>query len=138
VPRYYSGNGSFYLLYSPCGPYVLEQQTLEAGGEAVLFIELGPSTAVAMTSTDQETKGWMWASGPLTPRAGAHYELREPLTGKHETIRYDAGHRAYRGPKGLPYRTIQQNFDIEDLRRWREPITGHEKELEAQLEGAED
>jgi hypothetical protein len=138
VPRYYSGSGSFYLLYSPYGPYLLEQQTLEADGEAVPFIELGPSVAVATKSTDQETKGWMWASGPATPTPGARYELREPLTGKHETIRYDALHRAYRGPGRIPYRAIQQNFDVEDLRRWREPISGHEKELEAQLEGAED
>jgi hypothetical protein len=138
VPRYYSGPGSFYLLYSPYGPYVLEQQALELDGEAVRFIELPPSVAVATKSTDQETKGWMWASGALKPTAGARYELRESSTDKREVIRYDAEHRAYRGPKGLPYRAIQQNFDIDDLRRWREPISVHEEELEAELEGAED
>jgi hypothetical protein len=138
VPRYYSGPGSFYLLYSPYGPYVLEQEALEIDGEAVPFIELPPSVAVATKSTDQEVKGWMWASGPLKPGAGARYELRQPLTGEREVIRYDAEQRAHRGPRALPYRASQKNFGIDDLRRWREPISAHEKELEAELEGAED
>jgi hypothetical protein len=138
VPRYYSGPGSFYLFYSPYGPFLLEQQALEIDGEAVPFNELPPSVAVATKSTDQETKGWMWASGPLKPAAGARYELRQPLTGKREVIHYDAEHTAQRGPRALPYSAIQQNFGIDDLRRWREPISGHEEELEAKLEGAED
>lgn len=138
IPRYYSGPGSFYLLYSPYGPYVLEQQALEIDGEAVPFIELPPSVSVATKSTDQEIKGWMWVSGPPNPIAGAHYELRSPSTGKREVVRYDGEHWARRGSKGLPYNAIQQNFDIDDLRRWREPISAREQELEAELEGAED
>lgn len=137
-PRYYVGNGSFYLLWSPSGSYILEQETLKNGLEAVPFKELPPSLATAALSTDKQDKRWLWIRGHRSVKVDEEaFEFVGP-GGATETIYFNTvSHVAERGPEPWRYPARQENLNIEELLNWRGAISPREERFETELEKAE-
>lgn len=147
-PRYYAGTGSFYVLYTSTGSYLLEQQTLKSGPDAVPFTVIPPSAATGTLSSYREHKKWLWVlEHQYEDRSETVFELIPPLTdtpselthdSTYELIHYSTrSHRAHRGPKPWFYPAKQENLNIEELLKWIPPISAHEQAFEEAVEKSE-
>jgi hypothetical protein len=139
-PRFYVGSGSVYLLYSPRGSYLLEQELLDRGTGAVPFVELPPSVAAATISTYRQYGHWLWPSAPRSSGKGEElFELVSPGAGSpREHIFYDQRSGvATRGSEGWRYLANQENLDLESLLSFRPPISQGEEQFEDQIARAE-